>query len=54
MDHHKAEGACFYGSESRHMANECPKKEVKTNHARLSEEDGDSSKGEYEPNTDST
>jgi len=36
------------------MANECPKKEVKTNHVRLSEESPDSSEGEYEPGTDST
>jgi len=36
------------------MANECPKKEVKTNHVRLSEESPDSSEGEYEPDTDST
>jgi len=36
------------------MANECPKKEVKTNHVRLFEESPDSSEGEYEPNTDST
>jgi len=46
MDHHKAEGACFYCGESGHMANECPKKEVKTNHVRLSEESPDSSEGE--------
>ena len=32
MDRRKAEGACFYCGESGHMANECPKKEVKTNH----------------------
>jgi len=54
MDRRKAEGACFYGGESRHMANECPKKEVQTNHVRLSEESPDSSDGEYEPDTDST
>ena len=36
------------------MANQCPKKEVKTNHVRLSEESPDSSEGEYEPNTDNT
>jgi len=54
MDRRKAEGACFYCGESGHMANECPKKEVKTNHVRLSEERPDSSEGEYEPDTDST
>jgi len=54
MDRRKAEGACFYCAESGHMANECPKKEVKTNHVRLSEESPDSSEGEYEPDTDST
>jgi len=54
MDHRKAEGACFYCGESGHMANECSKKEVKTNHVRLSEESLDSSEGEYEPDTDST
>jgi len=36
------------------MANECPQKEVKTNHVRLSEESPDSSEGEYEPYTDRT
>jgi len=36
MDRRKAEGACFYCGESGHMANECPKKEVKTNHVRAS------------------
>jgi len=54
MDPHKAEEACFYCGESGHMANECPKKEVKTNYVRLSEECPDSSEGEYEPDTDST
>ena len=54
MDRRKAEGACFYCGESGHMANECPKKEVKTNHVHLSEESPDSSEGEYEPDTDST
>jgi len=54
MDRRKAEGACFCCGESRHMATECPKKEVKTNHVRLSEESPDSSEGEYEPDTDST
>jgi len=33
----KAEGACFYGGRSGHRANEYPKKQVKTNHVRLSE-----------------
>jgi len=36
------------------MTNKYPKKEVKTNHVRLSEESPDSSEGEYEPNTDRT
>ena len=54
MDRCKAEGACFYCGESGHMANECSKKEVKTNHVRLSEESRDSSEGEYEADTDST
>jgi len=54
MDHRKAEGACFYSGESGHMANQYPKKQVKTNHVRLSEERPDSSEGEYEPDTDST
>jgi len=54
MERRKAEGACFYCGESGHMANECPKKEVKTSHVRLSEESPDRSEGEYEPDTDST
>jgi len=54
MDRRKAEGACFYCGESRHMVKEGPKKEVKTNHVRLSEESPDTSEGEYEPHTDST
>ena len=54
MDRRKAEGACFYSGKSGHMANECPEKEVKTNHVRQSEESPDSSEGEYEPDTDST
>jgi len=53
MDRRRAKGACFYGGETGHMANECSKKEVKTNHVRLSEESPDSSEGEYEPDTDS-
>jgi len=36
------------------MANKSRKKEVKTNHVRLSEETPDSSQGEYEPDPDST
>jgi len=36
------------------MANECPKKEVKTNHVGLSEGSPDSSEGANEPDTDST
>ena len=54
MDCRKAEGACFYCGESGHMANECPKKEVKSNYFRLSEESSDSSECEYEWDTDST
>jgi len=50
----KTEGASFYCGQSGHMANECPKKEVKTNHVRPSEESPDSSQGHYEPDTDST
>jgi len=41
MDGRKAEEACFYCGESGHMANECPKKEVKTNHVRASEDTED-------------
>jgi len=41
MDRRNAEGACFYYSKSGHMANECPKKEVKTNHVRASEDTED-------------
>ena len=52
MDRHKTEGACFYCGKSGHMANECPTKEVKTNHVRLSVGSPDSSEGEYEPDTD--
>jgi len=54
MDRRKAEGACFYCGESGHMAYDCLKKEVKTNHVCLSEESPDSSEGEYVPDTDST
>jgi len=54
MDCREAEGACFYCGESGHMANECPKKEVKTPHVHLSEESPDSSEGEFEPDTDRT
>ena len=36
------------------MVNECPKKEVKSNDVRVSEEASESSEGEYEPDTDST
>ena len=53
MDRRKAEGACFYCGEKGHMANECPKKEVKSNHVRLSEET-DSSEVEYEAESDET
>ena len=49
-----ADGTCFNSGESGHMANECPKKEVKTNYVRLSEEGRDSRKGAYEPDRDST
>jgi len=41
MDYRKAEGACFYCGASGHMANECPKKEVKTNHVLASEDTED-------------
>ena len=53
MDRRKAEGACFYCGEKGYMANECPKKEVKSNHVRLSEEK-DSSEAEYEAESDET
>jgi len=36
------------------MANQYPKKQVKTNDVRLSEDSPESSEGEYQPNTDST
>jgi len=54
MDCCKVEAACFYSGQSGHRANECPKKGVKTNHVRLSEESPDSSEGEYEPDTERT
>ena len=54
MARRKAEGACFYCGETGHMANECPKKEVKSNHVQVSEEISESSEGEYEPDTNST
>jgi len=54
MDRRKAEVACFYCSESEHMANECPKKELKINHVRLLEESPDSSDGEHEPDAECT
>ena len=41
MDRRKAKGACFYCGESGHMANECPKKEVKTNYVCASEDTED-------------
>ena len=53
MDRHKAEGACFYCREKGHMANECRKTEVKSNHVRLSEETN-SSEAEYEAESDET
>ena len=53
MDLHKAEGACFYCGEKGHMANKCPKKEVKSDHVRLSEDTG-SSEAEYEAESDDT
>ena len=53
MDCRKAEEASFDCGESGHIENECSKKQVKTNHVRLSEESADSSEGEYEPDTDS-
>jgi len=54
MDRRKAEGGSLYCGESGHMENECPKKEVMTNHVCLSKESPDSSEGEYESDTDST
>ena len=53
MDRRKAEGACFYCGEKGHMANECSKKEVKSNQVRLSEET-DSGEVEYEAESDET
>ena len=41
MNHRKAEGACFYCSQSGYIANECPKKEVIINHVRASEDTED-------------
>jgi len=41
MDYRQAEGACFYCGESGHMANECLKKEVQTNHVYTSEDSED-------------
>jgi len=37
MHRRKGKGACFYCGASGHMANECPKKQVKMNHVRGSE-----------------
>ena len=42
MERRKKDGACFYCGEKGHMANDCPKKEIKTNRVA---EDSDS-KGE--------
>ena len=36
------------------MPNECPKKEIKTNHVQGIQKASDCSKGEYEPDTNST
>jgi len=41
MDRRKAEEACFYCGESRHMANKCPKREVKINHVCASDDTED-------------
>jgi len=54
MDSLKAAGACPYCGESGHMAYQCPKKEVKTNHVRVSEESPASSEGKYDQDTHST
>ena len=53
MDQRKTKAACFYCGEMGHMANKCSKKEVKSNHVRLSEET-DSREGEYEAESDET
>ena len=53
MDRCMAEGACFYLGEKGNMVNECPKKEVRSNHFRLFEET-DSSEAEYEAESDET
>ena len=53
MDQCKPEGAYFYCGEKGHMANEYPKKQVKSNHVRLSEET-DRSEAEYKAESDKT
>ena len=53
MDRRNVEGACFYCGEKGHMANECPKKRVKSNHVCLIEET-ESSEAEYEAESDET
>ena len=31
MERRKKDGACFYGGETGHVANDCPKKEIRSN-----------------------
>ena len=52
MDRRKAEGDCFYCGEAGHIANDCPKKEVKTNRVRISEDTD--SEANYEEDSDNT
>jgi len=52
MDRLKQEETCFNSGERGYMRNEYSKKEVKTNHLCLLEED--SSEDEYEPDTNTT
>lgn len=46
MDRRKKDGACFYCGEQGHMANDCPKKEIKTN--KVTTMDGDSEEEDSE------
>jgi hypothetical protein len=50
MERRKKDGACFYCGEKGHMANDCPKKEIKTNRVA---EDSDSEDDDEEEEDDS-